>query len=536
LPLASAGDGGESAPTGVRKSKPLKHSASTKDLPSEAPPPGLEGLVSSLIAGMVSEDMDEVGSSVMRLALLVDESEEAERVAMLLREGGGIPALVSLFDHPAPEVHQCALLVVGNLGTADVDSNAELTRALLKRAGAHALLPQHVFSNILLTVMYALAAIQNTCSFDTEFCESHDERSGGLMQRLRTLQSIGEPRVEQYATGCLVNMKQTAARAKRDELRAWATRERERVRTAGGARPTTSRRLTGSQSEAQLGLRARTADAEAWNPPRIGWGNGQCATSAATSSRTSAASPRLLHQTGAAERRSLTRVASLPALQILVEDHGPQIAAVGSAGGETQTAPLADGGTLQTAPLAEGGAPQAPGPSELTGEAEAETDELFEDACEEASGGGAEVDLKTEAKTEAKSKWGSEELSVELLVEALDEALGGPRQGGARVERAEVERASRTEPAAVAVHSKLPYQGLSSPHYSARRKVAPTPPAKLPVNERPFADVRQPRDFTPPPPKQSDWSVYPMGPTADRSLFGSRPSRIKSGSLVSRMA
>ena len=75
-------------------------------------------------------------------------------------------------------------------------------------------------------------------------------------------------------------------------------------------------------------------------------------------------------------------------------------------------------------------------------------------------------------------------------------------------------------------HSKLPYQGVSSPWQSkSGRKVAPSP-SKLPVNERPYPDERQPRSSAPPKKNGYAWSMYQLA----------RPERgekLRSGALVS---
>lgn len=387
------------------------------------------------------------------------------------------------------------MLIIGNLGAVDVDPDAEHTRHILKMSGAHAKLPPHVESNIALTVAYALAAMQNTCSFDADFVGVHRE-GGSLMGRLRQLKSVGEPRVEQYATGCLINMRQTAARVKREELRAWATRERERVRTA---LPQT--RLASSQSEAVSG-RLKTASAEAWaQPHRAGTGAAAGGATAwpVSAARGGAASPRrsvagICQPTGAAERRTLPTVLSVPALRVWT-DEGPDAAAagvevcgVGGVGGERVGVSGADGAGCV------GGA----GGTRRQGGGEEADDETYEDAREEAEG------VEEEG-----------ELGVDGLVAALDQTLGVG------------------EPGVVGVrHSKLPYQGTSAPQFSGlRRKIAPQP-TKLPVNERPEPDLRLPRESAPPP-KDVPWLMYPVARPAEGGAFA-RGAKLKSGELISR--
>ena len=85
-----------------------------------------------------------------------------------MRSQGGIDALVDLLDHPTLEVHQAALLVIGNLGASAVDPQADKTRALLKERGGYLKILMHLGSEYELTVAYALAATQNTCSIDAQ--------------------------------------------------------------------------------------------------------------------------------------------------------------------------------------------------------------------------------------------------------------------------------------------------------------------------------------------------------------------------------
>ena len=147
---------------------------------------------------------------VMRLALLVDEADDPSLIGEAVRKQGGIDALVVLLDHPTPEVHQSALLVLGNLGASAVDQRADKTRAMLKAQGGYIKILMHLGSEYELTVAYALAAVQNTCSVDAETAIAMQEQ--GVVDLLEQFEQGGmDERITAYATGCLTNVRRTIA-------------------------------------------------------------------------------------------------------------------------------------------------------------------------------------------------------------------------------------------------------------------------------------------------------------------------------------
>ena len=118
-----------------------------------------------------------------QLAQIVDTSfgEDALVLGEYLRMSGGIDALVALVEDEEPMLHQTALLLIGNLASDAVDPNSVLTKGVLKEVGCFERLLPHLFSEDWLTLVYALGAVQNTCT-DLEYVELMQEM--GVVMRL----------------------------------------------------------------------------------------------------------------------------------------------------------------------------------------------------------------------------------------------------------------------------------------------------------------------------------------------------------------
>uniref|UniRef100_A0A7S3EW26 Nucleotide exchange factor Fes1 domain-containing protein n=1 Tax=Haptolina ericina TaxID=156174 RepID=A0A7S3EW26_9EUKA len=178
----------------------------------------LELLIPILAALMCSDDSDEVGCAVMRLALAVDTEEiDASVLGTLVRDNFGLDALVGILRNPtlSESVIQAALLVLGNLGSDAVDPQAELTRDRLRALNAYDdfLYCLHAASADETTLIYALGAVQNICAIDPCFA-NECARDGALINWMRGLAHSSEnERVQHYARGCIQNIDSTLEHA-----------------------------------------------------------------------------------------------------------------------------------------------------------------------------------------------------------------------------------------------------------------------------------------------------------------------------------
>ncbi|KAL1527375.1 hypothetical protein AB1Y20_016044 [Prymnesium parvum] len=167
----------------------------------------LEILIPVLVTTMVSDDDDSVAAAVMRLALAIDECEDIEQTQILgalFREHNGIEALLAILQNSAfaEEVHQSALLILGNLGSDTVDVHAQLTRQRVKLYGGFDVLLEYMQSPSETTIIYALGAVQNICSIDVEF--AHMCRGEhAVVAHLRALSESENDRVRHYAVNCI---------------------------------------------------------------------------------------------------------------------------------------------------------------------------------------------------------------------------------------------------------------------------------------------------------------------------------------------
>ena len=121
-------------------------------------------------------------------------------------DGDRATQLISqLLEHSEPQIHQTAMLLIGNIASEAVDPMAEKTKTLLKRHRAFEKMMVHLFSADWTTLVYTLGAVQNMCT-EFEYVELMQEM--GVVARLQELVRSGDPQLEQYAKGCLANMRQ----------------------------------------------------------------------------------------------------------------------------------------------------------------------------------------------------------------------------------------------------------------------------------------------------------------------------------------
>jgi len=163
----------------------------------------LPSLVDALRAG----DDDEKRDALTSLAEAIDSSfgDDAAALCEFLRVAGCVSIIVRLLEHERPDIHQPALLLVGNIASEAVDVAADKTKHVLKRMSAFEKLLVHLFTDDWTTLVYALGALQNTCA-EVEYVELMQEY--GATVRLQEIVSSGDAQLEHFAKGCLANMRQ----------------------------------------------------------------------------------------------------------------------------------------------------------------------------------------------------------------------------------------------------------------------------------------------------------------------------------------
>ena len=235
----------------------------------------MEGLFSSVLPSLASAlaggTDDERVEALGQLAQVVDTSfgDDAVQVGGYLREHGVLATLVSLLSLDAPTIQQTTLLILGNLASDAVDASSTLTKVRLKELSAFEALLPHLYSDVWLTLVYALGAVQNMCT-DVEYVEVMQDT--GVVARLQELAATEDPQLEKYAKGCLSNMRETilAAAAARQwsvqaskvaatiiqtyaRRRTARKRAARRPRRAGSARRQRPRRESPPRSAARMG-------------------------------------------------------------------------------------------------------------------------------------------------------------------------------------------------------------------------------------------------------------------------------------------
>ena len=175
---------------------------------------GLTGKIQGLVETLSSED-DPI-EALSSLASFIDMShgEAASGICAMMRSCGAMRQLVQLLDAPsetAPAVTQHALVLIGNLASADVDPiGSKHARKQLREVGGFLKMMDHVDSSDELTVLYALGAIQNTCG-EIEYVYAMQQ--AGLVGKLQAFVGSGDENLASFARACLANMRETILHA-----------------------------------------------------------------------------------------------------------------------------------------------------------------------------------------------------------------------------------------------------------------------------------------------------------------------------------
>ena len=119
----------------------------------------------TLVEHLKSGNDHELFQALSQLAQIVETcfGEDADALCDFLRVSGCVAHIGRAVGHGDPNIQQCAMLLVGNMGSDSVDTLAEKTRAILKRERIFELLVPHMFAEDWLTLVYALGAVQNLC-------------------------------------------------------------------------------------------------------------------------------------------------------------------------------------------------------------------------------------------------------------------------------------------------------------------------------------------------------------------------------------
>ena len=97
------------------------------------------------------------------LASLVETSfgGDAAVLGEFMRESGGVELLLECVADAAPDVHQPALLVLGNLVSGAFEPGSPATKKLFNAAGGADVLLPHLLAGDWATQLYAVATVQN---------------------------------------------------------------------------------------------------------------------------------------------------------------------------------------------------------------------------------------------------------------------------------------------------------------------------------------------------------------------------------------
>ena len=170
--------------------------------------------VDVLISAISSSDEQAQLDALGHLASLIDETEGALASALgeHLREGGAVRHVLRLLEHRNQNMHQLALLVLGNLSSDAVDEHSWKTKSLVKRYNGFDRVLPYIWHSDETALLYALGCVQNLCT-DPDYVAVM--RARGAEARLTQLtQTMEASDVANYAAGCLKNMSEATTAGK----------------------------------------------------------------------------------------------------------------------------------------------------------------------------------------------------------------------------------------------------------------------------------------------------------------------------------
>lgn len=168
------------------------------------PDHAMEEPAEDLVLALHGENADDLSrlASLQKIEGLLDEAAgpDAEHLCALLRAAGLVDSLVQIvsLESQHAALQQSALLIIGNMCSDEVDSNAALTKAELKACHGFEELLSHLFSPDPIVQAYALGAVQNTCR-ESDYLGVLWTLD--LLPRIEELAVSTEPHVMQFANG-----------------------------------------------------------------------------------------------------------------------------------------------------------------------------------------------------------------------------------------------------------------------------------------------------------------------------------------------
>ena len=168
------------------------------------PDHAMEEPAEDLVLALQGENADDLSrlASLQKIEGLLDEAAgpDAEHLCALLRAAGLVDSLVQIvsLESQHAALQQSALLIIGNMCSDEVDSNAALTKAELKACHGFEELLSHLFSPDPIVQAYALGAVQNTCR-ESDYLGVLWTLD--LLPRIEELAVSTEPHVMQFANG-----------------------------------------------------------------------------------------------------------------------------------------------------------------------------------------------------------------------------------------------------------------------------------------------------------------------------------------------
>ena len=164
-----------------------------------------------LIEFMNSPVQEEVEVAVFTLSEMVSTAFDADgaRLGQLMRENNGLTQLTFLMADPDQpvEVHQQALLLLGNLCSDSVDHASVLSKKALLKIGVERVIFRFLKSSDEFILMFACGLVQNLCH-DAEWSER------ALVHHVDTLLSQllahEDDNIVKYAAGALRNIASTS--------------------------------------------------------------------------------------------------------------------------------------------------------------------------------------------------------------------------------------------------------------------------------------------------------------------------------------
>ena len=158
----------------------------------------------ALLKGLEASDFDTRLASATELVTLVDAAfgVRATAIGSEIRRISGIPAICECVSESRAEMHQKALVVLGNLSSDAFDENSTATKLILRGTGVVASLVPHLRSSSRTTTLYATACLQNMCH-DTQLAVQ--ALRCGAQPVLLELVRVDNPMLQKFAAGALHN-------------------------------------------------------------------------------------------------------------------------------------------------------------------------------------------------------------------------------------------------------------------------------------------------------------------------------------------